>query len=200
MRRGRRGWIRRGCWIGRPRPVPHLTPLPHLLSSSWPHASVACSRTPAEWPSTTTGSPCRCECVPTPGWQSARPSAFASIPTAPSLASPQPSLGSIVANPAEPSPVVALTDQANDDGVCWPCVGSIIRRTRLNERTVQKALRRLAEYHHISATGHASGGHASQTPISRGALGTDQGFDGCRESAGVNVETQRGEPRSPKPS
>jgi hypothetical protein len=107
------GRVGRGA--GRLRP-PLRTPLPKPLASRCPDASVGCSRTPTEWPSTTTGSPCRSGCVPTLGWQSARPSAFASIPTAPSLASPQPSLGSTVATPAELSVRVALADQANDDG------------------------------------------------------------------------------------
>jgi hypothetical protein len=101
---------------GRHRPPPLQTPLPKLLPSRCRRGSADSCRTPAEWPSTTTGSPCRSGCVPTPGWQSARPSASASIPTAPSLASPQPSLGSTVATPAELSVRVALADQANDDG------------------------------------------------------------------------------------
>ncbi len=141
--RGRQGLIRSACWAGRHRTRLPQTPLPQLLMSRYPHASVGCSRTPAEWPSTTTGSPCRSGCVPTPGWQSKRPSASASIPTVPSHASPQPSLGSTLATPAELSVLVALADQANDDGICWPNIGSVSRRNRLSERTVQRALHTL---------------------------------------------------------
>jgi len=71
---------------------------------------------------------------------------------------------STVTSPTEMSVLFALADQANDDGICWPSVGSISRRTRLNERTVQKALRRLAEDHHISITGRIGGGYGLYTP------------------------------------
>jgi hypothetical protein len=123
-----------------------------------------------------------------------------------------------VANSAELSVLVALTDQANDDGICWPCVGSISRRTRLNERTVQKALRRLAEDHHISITGRVGGGYELYTPPMcctqyrlkshrvnhvhpepRSPVNVETHGVNV-ETHGVNVETPWGEPRSPKPS
>jgi hypothetical protein len=154
--RGPRGWA------APPEAAAPLPPQP--LPSRCPDASVGCSRTPAEWPSTTTGPPCRHGCVPTPDWQSERPSASASMPTAPPLASPQPSLGSTVATPAELSLLAAPADEANDDGICCPPVGSISLRTRLGARTVQRTLRELVADRQISITGSVGGGAHHQTP------------------------------------
>lgn len=39
--------------------------------------------------------------------------------------------------------LLALADSANDEGVCWPSVGTLARRGRVKERQVQKALTRL---------------------------------------------------------
>lgn len=36
--------------------------------------------------------------------------------------------------------LISLADQANDDGVCWPAVGTIAARTCLSERAVRDAL------------------------------------------------------------
>lgn len=41
--------------------------------------------------------------------------------------------------------MLALADHANDDGFCYPSVGRLTKRTGLGERTVQKAIQRLAE-------------------------------------------------------
>lgn len=48
-------------------------------------------------------------------------------------------------SPAQKAVLVSLADQANDDGVCWPAVGSISKRTCLSERAVQNAIRWLVE-------------------------------------------------------
>ncbi len=72
--------------------------------------------------------------------------------------------GSTVTDPSDISVLVALADQANDDGICWPSVGSVSRRTRLCDRTVQRALRRLVAERHISVTGAVEGGFERQTP------------------------------------
>ncbi len=71
---------------------------------------------------------------------------------------------STVKSPTDMAVLASLADQANDDGICWPSVGTISRRTRLVERTVQKALRRLTKEHHISVTGSIDGGLRRQTP------------------------------------
>jgi len=36
--------------------------------------------------------------------------------------------------------LLALADQANDQGVCWPSVDTLARKTRLSERTVQELI------------------------------------------------------------
>lgn len=41
---------------------------------------------------------------------------------------------------AQKAVLISLADQSNDDGVCWPGVGTIARRTCLSERAVQEAL------------------------------------------------------------
>lgn len=46
---------------------------------------------------------------------------------------------------SQKSVLISLADQANDDGVCWPSVGSISKRTCLSERAVQNAIKWLAE-------------------------------------------------------
>lgn len=50
--------------------------------------------------------------------------------------------------PLKPVPklvLISLADQANDEGVCWPSVASLIRRTGLSDRAVRGALRSLEE-------------------------------------------------------
>ena len=55
--------------------------------------------------------------------------------------------------------LISLADQANDDGVCWPAVGTIAARTCLSERAVRDALAWLQaagavfrEYRHNTST------------------------------------------------
>lgn len=43
-------------------------------------------------------------------------------------------------SPAQKAVLISLADQASDDGVCWPGVGTIAKRTCLSERAVQGAL------------------------------------------------------------
>lgn len=42
--------------------------------------------------------------------------------------------------PTAKSVLISLADQANDDGYCWPAVGTIAERTCLSERAVQNAI------------------------------------------------------------
>src|SRR5438046_2194312 len=39
--------------------------------------------------------------------------------------------------------LLALADQANAEGICWPSIPTVAARTRLHPRTVQKIIRRL---------------------------------------------------------
>lgn len=43
-------------------------------------------------------------------------------------------------SPAQKSVLISLADQANDDGVCWPGISTIAKRTCLSERAVQEAI------------------------------------------------------------
>lgn len=46
-------------------------------------------------------------------------------------------------SPAQKSVLISLADQANDDGVCWPSIGTVALRTCLTDRAVRKAVREL---------------------------------------------------------
>jgi uncharacterized phage protein (TIGR02220 family) len=39
--------------------------------------------------------------------------------------------------------LISLADQANDDGVCWPSIGSISKRTGLKDRAIRGAIQAL---------------------------------------------------------
>ena len=39
--------------------------------------------------------------------------------------------------------LLALCDHANDDGVCWPSISSLAKKTRVEERAVSKNMRKL---------------------------------------------------------
>ena len=54
--------------------------------------------------------------------------------------------------PSEKLVLLALADQANDEGrQCWPSLANIARRSGQNERTVRRALRSLEEKGHLEA-------------------------------------------------
>lgn len=44
-------------------------------------------------------------------------------------------------SPAQKAVLISMADQANDDGYCWPSVGTISNRTCLSERAVQGAIK-----------------------------------------------------------
>lgn len=44
-------------------------------------------------------------------------------------------------SPSQKAVLISLADQANDDGYCWPSVGTIAKRTCLSERAVQGAIK-----------------------------------------------------------
>lgn len=48
-------------------------------------------------------------------------------------------------SPAQKSVLISLADNANDEGVCWPSVATISKRTCVSERAVRNALRWLEE-------------------------------------------------------
>jgi len=48
-------------------------------------------------------------------------------------------------DPHETLVLLALADHANDEGVCYPSIGRLVKRTRMSERGVQTVISRLCE-------------------------------------------------------
>lgn len=48
--------------------------------------------------------------------------------------------------------LLALADNASDEGECWPSVSTLCEKTCLSDRAVQQCVRRLIEAGHISVT------------------------------------------------
>lgn len=51
--------------------------------------------------------------------------------------------------------LLALADNANDQAIAWPSIPTLARKTRTSERTVHRAIARLAAAGHITVTGKA---------------------------------------------
>ena len=52
-------------------------------------------------------------------------------------------------SPSQKLVLISLADQANDDGLCWPSVGSISRRTGLKQRAIRAAIQFLETEHYL---------------------------------------------------
>lgn len=107
--------------------------------------------------------------------------------------------------------LASLADQANDDGYCWPAVGSIARRCRLSERQVQRRIADLVEagvlerqerpgtstlYRVLSKKPTFEGGVTHDTPVTDDTpRGVTHGTPG-----GVTHGTPGVSPTAPKPS
>ena len=94
--------------------------------------------------------------------------------------------------------LLALADQADDDGVCFPSVAYIARKCRLQERSAQYALRSLEESREISRVsrrGHSTVYRIALTPESAPQPKDEvhesapQPKDEVHESAGVSQTT-----------
>lgn len=55
-------------------------------------------------------------------------------------------------SPSQKAVLISLADQANDDGYCWPSVGTIAKRTCLSERAVQGAIKWLQSANLMTAS------------------------------------------------
>ncbi|MDE4918175.1 helix-turn-helix protein [Cupriavidus metallidurans] len=64
--------------------------------------------------------------------------------------------------PTQKSVLISLADNANDQGVCWPSIPTISRRTCFSERAVQNAIKWLERYHLLKAD-RSNGRHTSYT-------------------------------------
>lgn len=61
--------------------------------------------------------------------------------------------------------MLALADHANDEGVCWPSVDRLARRSRVSRRQVQRILQLLTEAGHLEAL--EEGGGRGRTTVYR---------------------------------
>ncbi len=99
-------------------------------------------------------------------------------------------------SPTQKSVLISLADQANDQGVCWPSVGSIAERTCLSERAVRKAVGDLEKAQFISI--HQRKGSSSYytvTPARGAALLASGGVDNqLDDGAGTGDTPARGAP------
>lgn len=53
--------------------------------------------------------------------------------------------------------MLALADYANDDGYCWPSIGSVARKCRLSERQAQRIIRDLVDDRSLEIAKHGDG-------------------------------------------
>ncbi len=98
--------------------------------------------------------------------------------------------------------LISLADQANDDGVCWPSIGTIAKRTCYSERAVQEAIAWLQavglvfrEYRTNSSTSYTvtpSGYRPQAAPVKRKRTRGAGGADGAPPAHGTP-----GEPSAP---
>ena len=51
---------------------------------------------------------------------------------------------------AEKIVLLALSDNANDEGLCWPSVGTLTVKCGMDARTVQRIVARLGETGHVT--------------------------------------------------
>jgi hypothetical protein len=65
-------------------------------------------------------------------------------------------------SPVQKSVLISLADNANDQGVCWPSIATIGKRTCVSERAVQNAIKWL-EQHGLLTANRANGRHTSYT-------------------------------------
>jgi hypothetical protein len=73
-------------------------------------------------------------------------------------------------SPAQKSVLISLADNANDEGVCWPSIASIAKRTCLSERAVRNAVRQLEEMGYLVSHGRSgSSNYYTVTPASGAA-------------------------------
>ncbi len=98
-------------------------------------------------------------------------------------------------SPAQKAVLISLADQASDDGVCWPSVGTIASRTCLSERAVQDALAWLQttgavfrEYRANTSTSYTirpSRFDATKAPAPRARSAKPTGADGAPPANGA---------------
>jgi hypothetical protein len=95
---------------------------------------------------------------------------------------------------AEKMVFLSLADNANDEGVCWPSIGTICKKTSLSDRAVQKCIGRLKDKGLLSIKGR--NGHSNVFSLHLTTRHVDHGL----EDIGLyNTLIHTPEPRSPPP-
>jgi len=100
--------------------------------------------------------------------------------------------------------LLALADAANDQGYCWPAVGTLALKTRMSERNARYLLRQLEESGDIS-TVEPGGKHQHDSSVYFLQGGKDEyGWEGRRgakkRQQGGNLASSGGQPVAPNPS
>lgn len=80
--------------------------------------------------------------------------------------------------------LLSLADQANDDGVCWPSVGSIAARCRVSERTVKRWLAHLQSVGILTTRRRYNNSNVYRITLAEG---------GIKSEVGVTHDTSRGD-------
>lgn len=72
--------------------------------------------------------------------------------------------------PAEKLALLALADNANDQGECYPSQALLARKSSQSVRTVRRVIARLVRAGHVSVTGRRAGGGAAvlRSPEAKG--------------------------------
>ncbi len=99
----------------------------------------------------------------------------------------------LTVTPVQKLVLISLADQANDDGVSWPGVTSMARRTCLAERSVQRALRELVALGLVTIKERP--GRSSVYVVTTG--GATQSPPSERHPSGVSQSHPRGVTESP---
>jgi hypothetical protein len=108
--------------------------------------------------------------------------------------------------------LLAMADYANDAGICWPSVGSLARKARISERTVQRVVDHLVAEGAVEIVrqGGGSGNSNRYRVIAEGCQGDtlladteapQVGIDGGEDGGRVTSATAKGDTAmSPDPS
>jgi hypothetical protein len=70
--------------------------------------------------------------------------------------------------------MLAIADQANEDGICWPSIGSLARKARLSPRDTQYVIGRLVRCGELEVTINRGRGHTNHYTINLRALATQK--------------------------
>jgi len=96
--------------------------------------------------------------------------------------------------------LLSLADQANDEGWCWPSIGTIAAKSRMSERQVQRAIQSLAASGEIEIAAGAGPGKVNRYRVlterlGRGPAPADIALDG--DDGGDNLSPLTVTPVSP---